>query len=422
MMSVPSGTLEAMSGRRAKAKRKAATGVTTAADRSRGRWTLTGGAVEARAARITTVEHLRTAGIARLAQVDRLQRACRLQAAHLGNPKAAIATVFGGMGYQPPCTGDLERAAEMVVADEARYLGSADLYALTPQMCDVVVAAAQTLGVQDLELLREEDLPSVAGMVMLPHPIIATTLGGGLADIRALTWHPPAQIRYVRTPTREIETRSAVRISVYNDTHGPVQPDSFVMLTAQARRVGTPLPPLLLDAIRCMPFGVEVTAEQTAALRDFSQLARQAGDAERAASNAQGMNEERVIGEYVPGAHIDDTDDTFARRFLYAFWRLCEQRIAAVDDAQVGPTARLKAERAGVPAEVRIVQLRRVDKRAEDPSTGKDWQHRWVVRMHKVRQWYPSLQRHKVIYRGPYIMGPDDKPLLAGETVRGLTR
>jgi len=32
------------------------------------------------------------------------------------------------------------------------------------------------------------------------------------------------------------------------------------------------------------------------------------------------------------------------------------------------------------------------------------------VRMHKARQWYPSLQQHKVIYRGPYIKGPDDKP------------
>jgi len=29
-----------------------------------------------------------------------------------------------------------------------------------------------------------------------------------------------------------------------------------------------------------------------------------------------------------------------------------------------------------------------------------------LVRMHEVRQWYPSEQRHKPIYRGPYIRGP----------------
>jgi len=223
------------------------------------------------------------------------------------------------------------------------------------------LTAVQSLGLEDLELLREEDLPSMAGLVMLPHPLIAVTLGGGLADIRALTWHTPAQIRYVRTPTSGIETHSAVRISVTTTPTARFNRTPSSCWPPRRGGWGTPLPPLPLDATGRMPFGVEVTPEQTTALRDFSQPARQTGDAERAASNAQGMNEERVIGEYVSGTRIDDTDDTFARRFLYAFWRLCEQRIAAVDDAHVGPTARLKAERAGAPAEVRIVRLRAGD-------------------------------------------------------------
>jgi hypothetical protein len=42
--------------------------------------------------------------------------------------------------------------------------------------------------------------------------------------------------------------------------------------------------------------------------------------------------------------------------------------------------------------------------------------------MHKVRQWYPSLNRHKIIYRGPYVKGPADKPLLGGDVVRSLNR
>jgi hypothetical protein len=42
--------------------------------------------------------------------------------------------------------------------------------------------------------------------------------------------------------------------------------------------------------------------------------------------------------------------------------------------------------------------------------------------MHKVRQWYPSLQQHKVLYRGPYIKGPADKPLMPGESVWALIR
>jgi hypothetical protein len=77
---------------------------------------------------------------------------------------------------------------------------------------------------------------------------------------------------------------------------------------------------------------------------------------------------------------------------------------------------------AGVPADARLVRLRRTEQTGASSHAARDWQHRWVVRMHKVRQWYPSLQQHKVIHRGPYIQGPDDKPLLGGEVVRALIR
>jgi hypothetical protein len=34
--------------------------------------------------------------------------------------------------------------------------------------------------------------------------------------------------------------------------------------------------------------------------------------------------------------------------------------------------------------------------------------------MHKVRQYYPTLGTHKIIWWGPYIKGPDDTHLLDG--------
>ena len=137
---------------------------------------------------------------------------------------------------------------------------------------------------------------------------------------------------------------------------------------------------------------------------------------------AQGLNESRVAGEYTPGDQIEDRDDTFMPRFLYAFWRLCEQQIAAVGQAQVNHSAQVLADRAGVSPEVRVVRLRRAQQTGGSVRGNREWQHRWVVRMHKVHQWYPRLQQHKVIYRGPYIKGPDGKPLLGGETVRALIR
>ncbi|KUM67078.1 hypothetical protein [Streptomyces curacoi] len=41
--------------------------------------------------------------------------------------------------------------------------------------------------------------------------------------------------------------------------------------------------------------------------------------------------------------------------------------------------------------------------------------HRWPVRMHKVRRWYSHRQEHRMIWRGPYIKGPADAPMMAGE-------
>ena len=71
--------------------------------------------------------------------------------------------VFANMGYPPPYPASWDQASAMMLADEARYLAGADLYVLTPQMLDVVIAAAQPLTFADLALPREDDLPSPSG-------------------------------------------------------------------------------------------------------------------------------------------------------------------------------------------------------------------------------------------------------------------
>lgn len=108
-----------------------------------------------------------------------------------------------------------------------------------------------------------------------------------------------------------------------------------------------------------------------------------------------------VTGEYAPGSEIDDPDDLFMPRFLFAFWRLCEQRIVVPEHAPVNHSAQVLADRAGVSPQVRIVRLRRAEQPADPETGGREWKHRWTVRMHKVNQWYPSEGRHRVIHRGP---------------------
>ena len=329
--------------------------------------------------------------------------------------------LYGGLGYRPPYPANWEDAAELLSRDEAHYLATAELYVITPQMCDVVIAAAQTLTVDDLKLLDEDDLPSPAGLLVLPHPVLVKTVGGSLGDDRAFLWHTPATFTVPAPDAADgLDAMPAVRISTYHDTHGPVRPDSFLHLAAEARRQGTPLPPLLLDGSRCQRF--RAADADPGLLQGTANAAAAVDGVNRMFAEFQGNDEDRVEGEYTVGSEINDVDDTFVLRFLYAFWRLCEQRIAEVEPVDTGHAAQLAAEKTGMPAEVRVVRLRQRATAASGEPAARNWQHQGVVKMHKVRQWYPSENRHKVIYRGPYVKGPVDKPLLGGETVRALMR
>lgn len=386
-------------------------------------WSAAGAARFAREARIATAGYLRSAPAARRWHMTKLLNAYGLHLQHTGSPEQALGLLLGGIGYRPPYPPGWDEITEMVLADEAADLAAASLYILTPQMCDVTVAAALTLTPEDLALLAEDDLPSPAGLVVLPQSLLVSAVTGDLGDDRAYRWRFPARIQPLSAGHHLRRTLPAVRMSLYHDAHGPVRPDTFIAYGAAARAAGTPLPPLILDAMRAVPLGYRATPEQEEDLKRFTGTARSTGEATREMYASEGLDENRVTGEYTPGSQIDDADDLFMAKFLFAFWRLCEQRIAVTEAAAIPHSARVLADKAGVAPDVRIIRLRRpVQPGTEGPAGGRDWQHRWVVRMHKVRQWYPSEQRHKVLYRGPYIKGPEGKPMLGGEAVHGLIR
>jgi len=86
-------------------------------------------------------------------------------------------------------------------------------------MCDVVIAAAQTLIVDDLSLLDHVDLPSPTGMLVLPRPILIRSVNDNLGDTRACVWTSPVQLPTV-TETGESHLLLGVRVTSYLDSHG----------------------------------------------------------------------------------------------------------------------------------------------------------------------------------------------------------
>lgn len=417
----------------------AGSGGATAAELSpRGKWSATTAARAAREARISTAAHLRTASVAHRWEVSRLLTAQQVWHQHLTaqlrqlqpdlDPHsdegtrtitdAAATLLFGGSGLTEPYPQDLDDAARRLLDLRADDLDAATLYVLSPSMCDIVIAAAQTLTVDDIAALDHDDLPSPTGLLLLPHPLIVRAPSGDLGDDRAYVWTSPATLPAL---TETSAAQPAVRVTGYLDNHGPVRPDSFRDMAALAAAQGTPLPMLMPNNTRTYPYRPTITDSVRATITQFAGHARTHGEHWRQHQADAGLRTDDQVDatfEYRPGDEIDDADDMFTLKFLYAFWRLCAQNITTLDDVPAGHNARLLAERAGVSPEVRVATLRPTTRTSTSQPASTDWHHRWVVRMHKVRQWYPSEQRHRIIYRGPYLKGPADKPLLGGEVVR----
>src|SRR5689334_9192381 len=121
------------------------------------KWSVGRAAQLARTMRTETAEHLRTAPIAREWRKAKVVRAYEIHSRNLGSRDAAKALLYGGLGHRPPYPASWDDAATVLIGDEARYLADAQLYVISPQMCDVVIAAAQSLTAEDLKLLDKED-------------------------------------------------------------------------------------------------------------------------------------------------------------------------------------------------------------------------------------------------------------------------
>jgi hypothetical protein len=103
-------------------------------------------------------------------------------------------------------------------------------------------------------------------------------------------------------------------------------------------------------------------------------------------------------------------------------WLLMQQRIAVETVERPDRASERRLRRANRPVDaVRVISLRQPEHYG---GLGGDrtYHHRWVVRGHWRKQWYPSQERNVPIWISPYVKGPDGAPLLAGEKVYAWQR
>ncbi len=125
-------------------------------------------------------------------------------------------------------------------------------------MLDVVIAAAQSLTFADLALLREDDLPSPSGTVILPRPLITRHPSGSLHQDIAFTWRSPSQVPLPSCMGFAQAGLPAVRMSGYTTA---TRPSRGFMQAARVQRVA--LPPMLLDVVWSLPLHPDTPARHT---------------------------------------------------------------------------------------------------------------------------------------------------------------
>lgn len=107
---------------------------------------------------------------------------------------------------------------------------------------------------------------------------------------------------------------------------------------------------------------------------------------------------------------------------LRCCWLLMQQRIAMVTEQRPDRASERRLRRANKPVDaVRVITLRQPEHHGI-PSSDRTYHHRWVVRGHWRKQWYPSQERNVPIWISPHVKGPDGAPLLAGEKVYSWSR
>ncbi|MEU6239261.1 hypothetical protein [Kitasatospora sp. NPDC047058] len=340
----------------------------------------------------------------------------------LGDEEAweyALSITVGAMGDAPPWDRDLTAHTKREIRRHQDLLRTAEVFVISPAAHAAVMAAAATLEIADTATLdRDVDLPVPTGLLMLPEPIVHANRNGSLSDTAAFGWAP---VRLFNAwPPVEGGT-PGVRVTAFMDRDGPVQPEEWTTTLALARSTGMPLPLLVPDGVVGMSGNRHLAHLDAAQLHEISKGVQQVHlELRQSAAEVRGQAQE--VGEWTGGQVIEDPTQDFVRRYMFAFWRLAAQKSTEVsvhrpEPATTVPRQGQRVRPSAVP-DVRVVHLaaRPGDAKDGDGAGHRMYQHRFPVRMHKVRQWYPSQGVHRIIWRGPYIKGPAGAPLVVTET------
>lgn len=266
------------------------------------------------------------------------------------------------------------------------FLNIAETFAVTDDIYRVIDAAAEAL--PEGQVLEREDLPCGAGFIWLDTPTHIVDVHGDTIAVRALAWsvvNTPKDYAegYWQESTRRrgyvlaasqaaLEDAIGMALFVYTDPSDPADHMHGELANHPLRSRLSPYPML---AFTTSLFG----------------------------------EPESVV--------------TAQERWAYTFFRFIQEPWIGSDRVHPGRPAARRAQRVSLPAEVRVVRLRKTVK-SDHSGNHSDvaWSHQWLVRGHWRNQWHPSTQSHKLRWISPYLKGPEDAPLIVKDHVFAVDR
>lgn len=275
---------------------------------------------------------------------------------------------------------DLTKNADTRCAHHVAALREARLIVADMDMCQILSSAAKSF--PEDHVLREEDLPAPAGMVLFSIPFeISITIQGISSAARTIA--------------------SKLDSTATDDS-----------IASKLDSTTVPVTGLLWFSI-----GNELVIEVISKLDDAHE------ELNLRLTNRPnymlGLLSAKVpFGKSMLDLADEDglvASDRTLVSLLLMFTMLSQQPMTTVERGTVDKKVARKSRRSGMSGDVDILMLRpRSDDHHSDEGSEKrhvEWKSRWIVDAHWRRQWYPSIKAHRPKLILPYVKGPGDKPI-----------
>lgn len=311
---------------------------------------------------------------------------------------------------------------DLIVEGLATQVRLADCYRVTPDMCDLVKFAADSLDESDT--IDRTLPPTMWGFVRFEKPLPVHDIRGRTMLIHFASWGPGAVLHNGRLGKEDLRAPSVTFCSFWNDPH--TEPDDVWEIS--------------IDRFRDDPFITEVVGRWAFVgaemMRDGHSLGpSQVHPNEDNIANAlrEDANFRRNFPDYPAELPPPVKDFTNVQRYMHALWLLLGQTITRVEPEKIKSSAAKRYGKMRIPGRVSVVMLRKTQPRPSEGETHVEWQHRWVVRGHWA--WRVCGDKHPLaqaapvkggigcrLWINPYVKGPEDAPFVVTDRVYQFSR